>query len=241
MPNRFIFSLRFSTKVFIRLAMLSFVMVIFMSLFRLNLYFLSVFHATPDAVFVEIGQSFVAGFRFDLLIFGFLMTPIYFLLMVQAWTEKWPRGVFRFYKSYFSAAWFAICALTYIDFFYFARFGMRMRFNEYMSWNFSTLLEQMQMLPTYQVWFFSVITALLFALGIMLIKALRFGEWKDEYSPRSGSKFEILWRMVLPLLLVFLAARGTIEPHHLALEHSEVSHMKAINEMALNAVWCFDK
>jgi hypothetical protein len=45
----------------------------------------------------------------------------------------------------------------------------------------------------------------------------------------------------LPLLLIVLAARGTVEAHHLALEHSEVSNNKALNEMGLNAVWCFDK
>lgn len=241
MPNRFIFSLRFSTKVFHRLAMLSFAMVIFMSLFRLNLYFLSVFSATPNAVFVEIGQSFLAGLRFDLLIFGFLMAPIYVLLMIQAISEKWPRGIFKFYKVYFALAWLLICVLTFIDFFYFAKFGERMRFKDYSSWNISVLTEQMQSMPTYQIWFFSTITFMLLCLGLMLTKALRFGEWKDEYSPQAGSKFEMAWRILVPLIVVFLAARGTIEAHHLALEHSEVSNMKPINEMALNAVWCFDK
>lgn len=221
--------------------MLAAIMVIFMSLFRLNLYFLSVFHATPNAVFVEIAQSFLAGLRFDILIFGFLMIPIYFLLMIEAFMEKWPQGLLIAYKVYFGLMWFVICVLTYIDFFHFARFGTRMRFADYTSWNFSVLIEQMELLPRHQVWIFSVITVMLFSLGYMLTKALRFGEWKDEFSPIAGSKIEILWRVALPLLIVFLAARGTVEAHHLGLEHSEVSSMQSINEMALNPVWCFDK
>ncbi|MGZ3774805.1 MAG: hypothetical protein ACXVCY_13345 [Pseudobdellovibrionaceae bacterium] len=110
-----------------------------------------------------------------------------------------------------------------------------------MSWDPDTFVDQFNALAPNQAWIFTVVTVLLFSLGYMLIKGLKFGQWKDEFSPRYGSKLEITWRIVLPLLLIALAARGTVEPHHLALEHSEVSNNKAINEMALNAVWCFDK
>lgn len=241
MPNRFIFSLRFSSKVFLKMAVLAFAMIVFMTLFRLNLYFLSVFHATPNAAAVEIWQSFLAGLRFDLLIFGFLFIPLYFLVMIQAFMQKWPRAGFLFYKVYFTVVWFLICALTFVDFFHFAKFGKRMRFADYNSWNVQDWLGQFHSLPPNQSWIFCVITVLLFSLGYMLVKGLKFGEWKDEYSPQAGSKFEVLWRTLLPLILIVLAARGTVEAHHLALEHSEVSLDQVINEMALNAVWCFDK
>lgn len=241
MPNRFIFSLRFSTKVFFKLGVLSLAMVFFMTLFRVNLYFLSVFHAAADVGFLEILSSFVAGFRFDLLIFGFLFIPLYFFIISQAFSERWPRFMFIAYKVYFVVAWFLICLSTYMDFFYFARQGRRMRFADYTSWTPETLSEQFNSLAPNQAWIFTAITIMLFTLGYMLIKGLKFGQWKDEFSPRYGSKFEVVWRVLLPLVLIALAARGTVEPHHLALEHSEVSNNKAINEMALNAVWCFDK
>lgn len=241
MPNRFIFSLRFSSKVFLKLGILAITMVVFMTLFRMNLYFLSVFHATPDVSFMEVLQSFIAGLRFDLLVFGFLFIPIYFVVLIQAFTEKWPRTMFVIYKSYFTLVWFLICVLTLVDYFYFANYGRRMRFNEYMAWTPDTLLEQAQKMQNNQVWIFCTITVMLFSLGYTLTKSLKFGDWKDEYSPHKGGKFEIGWRVIVPLLLIVLAARGTVEPHHLALEHSEVSNNKAINEMALNAVWCFDK
>lgn len=241
MPNRFIFSLRFSTKVFLRLGFMALAFLLFMSLFRMNLYFLSVFHATPDAVFVEIFQSFVAGARFDLLVLGFLFVPLYFLILVQAFSEAWPKAIFWFYKIYFALAWIMICALTFFDFFHFAQFGQRMRFKDYQALNVDMVIEQINRLPQSQGLVFCVIAALLLLLGLMLVKGLQFGNWKDEFSPHPGTKFEVVWRVVLPLILIALAARGTVEAHHLELQHSEVSTIKAINEMALNAVWCFDK
>lgn len=241
MPQRFIFSLRFANKVFWKFAVLSLTCVFFMTLFRANLYFISIFHATPDAVAVEIFQAFLAGLRFDLLVFAFVLIPIYLLLLIQAVAEKWPSALFIMYKSYFFFIWLIICSLNFVDFFFFTKFGRHMRLADYQTWNVDQLLAQAHVLQPNQVWIYSAITVLLLALGLMLIKALKFGLWKDEYSPDTGSTFEITWRIVLPLILLALAARGTVEAHHLELAHSEVSNNTVINEMALNAVWCFDK
>ncbi len=102
---------------FLRLGVLALALILFMTFFRVNLYFLSVFHATAEAGIVDVLHSFLAGLRFDILVFGFLFIPIYFLLMLQAFFEKWPRSMFVAYKFYFVVVWFAICALTFIDFF----------------------------------------------------------------------------------------------------------------------------
>ncbi|MEK2689669.1 hypothetical protein [Bdellovibrio sp. GT3] len=241
MPSRFIFSLRFSSKVMMKLAKLSLAMVLFMSLFRLNLFLLSTLSKIQMLNFLEVLHSFGAGIRFDLLVFGFLLLPIYFILMIQAFFEKWPNWMFVIYKIYFGAVWLAISLLTYVDFFHYAHHGRRMRFAEYSNWSPEFTWEQMRSLPQNQNWVFTVITLALLILGYMLIKAVNFGQWKDEYSPQKGSKFEMALRIVVPLLLIVLAARGTVEPHHLALEHSLVSDSTSLNEMALNAVWCFDK
>ncbi|MGZ3769422.1 MAG: hypothetical protein ACXVCP_12935 [Bdellovibrio sp.] len=207
----------------------------------MNLYFLSVYQTVTDVDLADIISAFIVGFRFDLLVLGFLFIPIYFVVLAQAFLERWPQIMFTAYKFYFAGAWLLICFSTFIDFFYFARYGHRMRFAEYMSWTPEVFNDQFRALPANQAWIFSAITFMLFSLGYMLIKAIKCGYWKDEFSPRYGSKFEVMWRILLPLFLIALAARGTIEPHHLALEHSEVSRNKVINEMALNAVWCFDK
>jgi hypothetical protein len=241
MPSRFIFSLRFSSKVLVKLAKLSLAMVLFMSLFRLNLFMLSAFAKVEHNSFLEILHSFGAGIRFDILIFGFLLIPIYFVLLIQAVAEKWPNWIFTIYKVYFAAMWVIICLLSYVDFFHYAHHGRRMRFAEYSNWTPQLTWEQMQSLQTNQALFFTISAVILTALGCMLIRGLQFGQWKDEYSPQKGSRIELALRIVLPLLLIVLAARGTVEAHHLALEHSQVSDNSALNEMALNAVWCFDK
>ncbi|MBO9665692.1 MAG: hypothetical protein J7501_02635 [Bdellovibrio sp.] len=241
MPSRFIFSLRFSSKVLAKLAKLSVAMIFFMTLFRINLFFLSAFQRIEDLNFTEVIQAFVAGVRFDILVFGFLLIPIYFLLLIQAISERWPRGMFYFYKTYFALVWLIVCALSYVDFFFYSHHGSRMRFQEYSSWTPEFTKELMGTLQMNQVLIFTIITLVLLALGFMAIRGLKFGDWKDEYSPNQGGKMEVALRIVLPLLLITLAARGTVEPHHLALEHSEVSNNKALNEMGLNAVWCFDK
>lgn len=221
--------------------MLAVTMVVFLTLFRANLFFLSVFHAVNNLDQIEVFHSFLAGARFDAMVLGFILIPVTIMLLIQAFMEKWPRGFFLFYRFYFGIFWVAACLLTYADFFYFARMGKRMRFAEYTSWNLDLFREQAMALQKDQVTVFSIITVLLLILGLMLIMGLKFGEWKDEYSPRKGSFLEAAARIILPLILVALAARGTIEPHHLALEHSEVSNNTVINEMALNAPWCFDK
>lgn len=240
MPNRYIFSLRFSTKVFFKLCALAAIMLLFMSLFRLNFYWLTDIRG-PGVEIMELISAFTAGLRFDLLVLGFLFIPVYFSLMLQAYFERWPRSVFRVYKFYFLIGWLLICVLTYIDFFYFAKSGERMRFNQYMSWTPDIFMEQFESLSSQQSWTFTAIVILLFYLGYSLIKHLKFGQWKDEFSPHYGSRLEMIWRILLPLIMVAFAARGTITPHHLALEHSVVSSNSTINEMALNAVWCFDK
>ena len=241
MQNRFIFSLRFSSKVFFKLALLGITMVFFMTLFRANLFFLSVVHAVQNLEWIEVWHSFLAGARFDLLVVGFIMAPVTLLVLLQAFFEKWPSWMFMLYRIYLAGFWIAICATTYMDFFFFARAGKRMRFNEYMNWNMDTLRAQMSTMQNNTELIFSIITVLLLILGLSLVFGLKFGQWKDEYSPRKGGFFEVVLRVLLPIILVALAARGTVEAHHLALEHSEVSNNTAINEMALNAPWCFDK
>jgi len=241
MPSRFIFSLRFSTKVLVKLMKLSIAMIGFMTLYRLNLFMLSGFAKVEETSLVEVLQTFLVGFRFDVLVFGFLLIPVVFVLLIQAFFEKWPRGMYLIYKTYFGLMWILISLLTYADFFFYALHGKRMRFSDYSSWSFETLWQQWQAVPLNQATIFTVITVLLLVLAHMLIRSLDFGNWKDEYSPHPAKRGEVALRIILPLLVILLMARGTVEPHHLALEHAQISYNDALNEMGLNAVWCFDK
>jgi hypothetical protein len=239
--NRLVFSIRFSTKVLLKLARLSLLLVLYMSLLRLNFYFLVVFHGTSGLSFVEVFHSLTTGIRFDLLIFGFLLAPLYLIVMIQGFAQKWPRFVFRFYQFYMGVSWFIICLLTYIDFFHFTEKGRRMRFADYLQWSPEVLQSQWHSIHPSQVWLFTALLFVLLIFGISSTKAVTWGDWKDEYSPEPAGRLEIGFRVVIPLLLIVLAARGTIQAHHLELQHSLVSESTFVNEMALNAVWCFDK
>lgn len=73
------------------------------------------------------------------------------------------------------------------------------------------------------------------------MRHMQFGNWKDWASPLRPKTLEKSLRVLLPAVLIALAARGTISAHHLRYEDSQVSFTEAINEMALNAPWCFDK
>ncbi len=241
MPNRLIFSLRFSSKVFSKLFLLAGSLVFFMTLFRLNLYLLIVFGATRHASFINVLESLWVGFRFDLLVFGFLFIPLFFVVIFQGIAEKWPRFMFVVYKTYFLACWTWVCILTYFDFFHFSQHGKRMRYIDYSSVSWGRFLDQFSSLASQTSWIFTIVTGLLVILGFSMTKSINFGGWKDEFSPEKPFKFEGVLRVLLPLLIISFAARGTIEEHHLRREHSEVSEFKEINEMALNAVWCFDK
>ncbi|MGE5086446.1 MAG: hypothetical protein ACM3MG_09120 [Bacillota bacterium] len=241
MPSRFIFSLRFSTKVLVKLMKLSVAMIIFMTLYRLNLFMLAGFAKVEETSLVEVLQAFLVGARFDILVFGFLFIPVIFVLLAQAFSEKWPKWMYLVYKTYFGLVWILISLFTYADFFFYALHGKRMRFAEYSSWNFETLWEQWHTLPVNQTAIYTVITIVLLVLAHMLIRSLDFGNWKDEYSPHPARRGEVALRIILPILIIFLMARGTVEPHHLALEHAQISNNDALNEMGLNAVWCFDK
>ncbi len=241
MTNRLIFSLRFSTKVLLKLTRISLLLVLYMSLMRLNFYFLVVFHGTSGLSFFDVFQSLIAGVRFDVLIFGFLLAPLYFIVMVQGFTQKWMRAAFLFYQLYMAVSCFVICLLTYIDFFHFTVNGRRMRFADYSNWSFEIFLQQWQNIYPSQVWLFTALLFVLLIFGLSSVRKMSWGDWKDEYSPQPARRFEVAFRVVLPLLLILLAARGTIEAHHLELKHSLVSENTFLNEMALNAVWCFDK
>ena len=241
MPDRFIFSLRFSSKVFLKLAKLSLLLLLYMSLLRLNFYFLVIFHSTSGLNVSEVLLSLLTGIRFDLMVYGFLFIPIYFLILIQTISERWPKFWFSFYKFYFAATWLLVCVLTYVDFFHFTLKQKRMRFQDYLDWNFDIFYSQWMQIPNSQVYLFSALLAALLLFGISSAVSVKFGDWKDEYSPHPAGRWEVLARLAVPILLIALAARGTVEAHHLELQHSIVSANTYINEMALNAVWCFDK
>lgn len=241
MINRFIFSLRYANKVFLEWAGVGAKFLFLMSLFRIGLFFLVVQTASPNAGGIEIFQSFVAGLRFDLLILGFIFIPVALGLLIQSYFLMWSQGLLFLYKIYFFVVWFLICLLNFFDFSFFIASKSRMRFQDYSQIHSDWLEQHLWGPQVLERLAFIALTLIVLAIGLGLASNVRFGNWKDEVSPDMGTHREVFLRILLPLLGVALAARGTVEPKHLGLEHSEVSSEQAVNEMALNPIWCFDK
>jgi hypothetical protein len=241
MINRFIFSLRYGNKIFIEWARVGAKFLFLMSLMRIGLFFLVVQASLSTASGLEVFQSFIAGLRFDLLILGFIFIPVVLLLLVQSYFLLWSQGLLFLYKIYFFVIWIIVCVMNFLDFCFFISQKKRMRFEDYSQLNMDWLQQHVLTPPALERVAFFVLTLILLVIGLGVVSNIKFGNWKDQVSPNIGSTTEILWRLFLPIFGVALAARGTVEPKHLSLEHSEVSSEQPVNDMALNPIWCFDK
>ena len=56
-----------------------------------------------------------------------------------------------------------------------------------------------------------------------------------------SSSIEVILRLTIPILLVLLAARGSVGAHHLGMKDSQISAWSNVNELTLNSVWCINK
>lgn len=234
MPNRLIFSIRFFSKVFWKYTFIVLSMLAFFYLFRMNLYFLSIYHAVPEAVPMDILLSFISGMRFDLSLLAWMLLPLVLMMIVQAFFEHWSKASFTIHKIYLSVFWFVACGIFLIDFAYFAHAGKRAGLDLYQNLTFEGLFLQIEALPRSNGWIFLGISVLLLVLGLWLIWSLKFGSWKDEYSPHKGGMFEILYRIFYPLILIAIMAHGTYKVDSLSDADAQVSTFVPVNEMALN-------
>ncbi len=233
MPNRFIFSLRYANRVFFKLLKIAMGMVFFTTLFRINLYFLSVHFHVENPQFGEVLHSFWMGFRVDAMIVAFLLSPILFILTIQAVCQSWSKFILWSYKIYLALVWTAICAIYFVDFTFFTKQFKRMRAVEYKTFDLADFWNSFSHLPHNNSLIFSAACVLLLALGLVMIKELAFGYWKDEYSPQKGTKQEAVLRLVLPVAFLLFVILSLPETH--------ISDQEALNDMALSPVWCLDK
>lgn len=241
MPNRVLFSVRYFSKLFMKYLKVSMSLVLFLTIIRFNVFFLSVSAWLTDSSFGEVFMSFFTGFRFDLLIYGFLLIPMLLLWIFFALTVTWGELSTLITRWYFRSTWAFIGFLQVFDFMQFHVNGVRIREQQFQSlfggWIFE-IWPSVSMVPFFV---FLIVVLIVFFLGLWVIEQVQIGDWKDEYSPLKGGWGEISWRLFWPLLIVALMARGTLEAHHLRYEHSLISNDTRLNEMALNPMWTMDK
>lgn len=241
MPNRLIFSIRFFSKVFWKYTFVILALLAFFYLFRMNLYFLSIYHKVPDAVPMDILLSFLMGLRFDLSLVAWVFLPLILITIIQAFLQSWGSGSFIIHKIYLSIFWLLTCGITVIDFANFAHVGKRASLDFYQNIEIDSLMTLLEEVPRDFGWIFLGISFLLLVLGLWLIWGLKFGSWKDEYSPYKGGAFEIMYRITYPLVLVAVMAHGTYKIEGLSVHDAQISTFMPVNEMTLNPVLILSK
>ena len=205
---------------------------VLMSVIRFMFYFLS----APSFEIIQpnvIFQAFLVGLRFDLLAVGFVFIPValgspFWLLTIGA--EDFLRKIF---KIYFSVVWFLILISSAVSLPHYMREGRHFRWEDPIYG------------PNLDVTSLSLITLIfLFMLASVLKSIWRYFEepFPRVLAPlRLPTAVEITLRLLLPVILVALAARGSVGPHHLEKEDSQISPWDNVNELSLNSVWCINK
>lgn len=179
--------------------------------------------------------GFWMGLRFDVLVLGFLWIP--FTLLIWG-SSLWfsPRRYFYIFKTYWAILILVIFNLTWFDFFWMAENSTRLN----SSFRFLMSMDVLE-----AGWLQGgqgkslLVTFLLAVTCVGLLGYLRGLVLQKTFeTPRH---LKSMGRFLLTLLLVALAARGTITAHHLELAHAQISDDPLLNQLPLNAMWNMDK
>lgn len=187
----------------------------------------------------DIPAAFWAGFRFDLLIMGFFWIPVVLITWATAAVVS-PRKLFFAWKLYFAIAILFIFDLYWMDLLWTA--GKNFRLNH----EFMNASRQVAMDAGWSALGRSralVFTASMAVSSLGLLFLVYWTELKKFKKPITQYK-AIAW-CLFSIFAVAFAARGTVTPRHLNIEHAQVSEDKEkgqlINQLPLNPVWNMDK
>jgi hypothetical protein len=183
----------------------------------------------------DLPAALFAGFRFDLCVMGFFWIPI----VVVTWASTFfihPRKLFFFWKLYFVLGILIIFDLSWMDLFWSMVSNVRLNAQFFQADSRIILDQGWHLLGPAKAWIctlgmgFSSLGLVLWLYGLKLAK---------NYDLPSKGKLAL--QVVGSLLLVAFSARGTLTPHHIGIEHAQVSTDPLVNQIPLNAVWNLDK
>jgi hypothetical protein len=183
----------------------------------------------------DLPAALFAGFRFDLCVMGFFWIPIVTLTWASTFVTH-PRKLFFFWKLYFVFGILIIFDLSWMDLFWSMVSNVRLNAQFFQADSRLILDQGWHLLGPAKAWIctlgmgFSSLGLVLWLYGLKLNK---------NYDLPSRKKLAL--QIVGSFLLVAFAARGTWTPHHINLEHAQVSTDPLINQIPLNAVWNLDK
>lgn len=182
------------------------------------------------------------GFRFDLLVLGFIFIP----LTLLTWFS-----IKKVQVIYLSTAWFLIVIINFFNLSFFLKNDSHRYWPDHQAGTYFADFQHWLKTETGTTTSL-VIIIYLFILSIGL-KSIHQAIYKskevlrekneEEMSPRE--KFEQPVRQALsaiwPFLFVAIMARGTFTQHHLRREHAMITTSSHLNEIILNPQWTLDK
>ncbi len=204
-----------------------------LSFFRLLLY---IFVLNQNKFpLMETLVGFWMGFRFDLLVLGFLWIP--FIFFVWLAPLKWsPRKLLPFFKIYWLLQILLIFNLSWMDIFWTEEFNVRLNDSFKLPDSFEVLGFGWEKLGFFDSIFVTFL--MVFSTAFLLHFLVKLDLKKTFHTP---SARQTILRAIASLLLVAFSARGTLTPHHLELAHAQISNDPLLNQLPLNAMWNMDK
>ena len=237
-----------SFQIFSKLMVFNSSLIFAMSLQRLVLFLIVVRHWIFGTSGTVIGESFLAGLRFDICVLGFINIPALFIVWwicsdaatksanpVVKSLRKWSLWVYMGLMS------LVIHVMGMFDLMFFATSGHRWTFTDWQKQGFDffvTVVAKWGSMFTGGVIAFFLLLWVFRSVFILFRVQLHT---VDVLPGRENKLRDIFLGLLLPICIAALAARGTITPHHLGMEHAEVSQIQSLNQLALSPLWAFDK
>lgn len=206
---------------------------VWMTLLRLLLY-VTLF-TKQLGIHPDLGKALFAGFRFDLCVLGFLWIPIVVITWLSAFFTS-PRKLFFAWKLYFVVIILLTFDLYWMDLFWTAVSNARLN-SEFFTADSRVILDQGWKIVGNQKAWICTLAMGISSLGLVLwLYGLKIKKTYDL-----PNRAQLAGEILLSVFLVAFAARGTWTPHHINIEHAQVSSEPLMNQIPLNPLWNLDK
>ena len=237
-------SVQIQLKIFWCLFMTALTWAFLMSCLRLWT-FLNIRADFQNVLAPELLQAFTMGFRFDLLVTGFILIPLVLILLAMTLYRFWPSWIQLFLKIYLIGFWLIISVVSILDLYFFTMYRRRMGWEQYSQFDFHHLeIFKLSYGSTY--FYVYLIAGVFFTLaGVYTVQQNKLPalppEPQTKLLPFLNNQVALILSLVLPFLVVLFMARGNFEAHHLAIEHCEISEQTIAREICINSSWNIDK
>lgn len=207
----------------------SFFLLLWMSWLRLVLFLYTIY---PDQGLPEdLAMALFTGFRFDLLVLGFIWIPIWVLFWSSYFFGRISQ-ISGLLKIYMGFVILTIAVLSVFNFYWFRAKAVTMNYLALSQDGVWAIVDNLGDLR------------LMSSLPLMILPGFflfLFTIWKQNITDYSEKRLKVLLNLFFSLLIVASCARGTWTAHHLELQHAQISTNKTLNQLVLNPLWNLDK